>query len=64
MPWYEIEHVVPLTREQCDEVAQRITDYHAQKFITPKLFVNVHFRAALDDRTYVAGRAVRIITSL
>ena len=63
MPWYEIEHVVPLSREQRDKIAQRITDYHAQKFTTLKVFVNVHFRDVLDDETYVAGKVVRTITS-
>ncbi len=58
MPWYEIDHVTPLTREQCDRLAQRITDIHAHKFTTPKLFVNIHFRYADNDWTYIGGKAV------
>ena len=50
---------MPLTREQCDKFARRITNYHAQTFTTPKLFVNINFRDAFDDWTYIGGKAVR-----
>ena len=58
MPWYDMDHVTPMTREQCDHLAQRITNIHAQKFTTPKLFVNIHFRYADNDRTFIEGKAV------
>lgn len=59
MPWYNIDHVIPLTREQCNKLAQRITDLHAQTFTTPKFFVNVRYRDASDDWAYIAGKQVR-----
>jgi phenylpyruvate tautomerase PptA (4-oxalocrotonate tautomerase family) len=59
MPWYDVEHVFPLTDQQRDAIARRITDIHTQKFTTPKLFVHVQFRDASEDMTYIAGEAVR-----
>ncbi|KAK4997965.1 hypothetical protein LTR28_013811 [Elasticomyces elasticus] len=40
MPLYEVEHVCPLTVSQQDDLAAAITRIHAEKFTTPKLFVN------------------------
>lgn len=57
MPWYDVHYVTSLSREQCDRLGQRITEIHAQKFTSPRLFVGVHFRDASNDRTYVAGKA-------
>lgn len=58
MPWYDMHHTTLLTREQCDRLAQRITDIHAQKLTTPKLFVNIHFRDADEGWTYIGGKTV------
>jgi Putative oxalocrotonate tautomerase enzyme len=59
MPWYEIVHVIPLTRDPRErKLSQRITDLHAQQFMSPNFFVNVHFPDASNDWTNVGGKAV------
>ena len=56
MPLYEIQHTIPLTISQKDELAQAITHIHSEKFTTPKLFVNVSFTDTSQAWTYVGGR--------
>lgn len=43
MPYYEVNHSVPLSDGQRERLAQAITDVHVQAFKTPSLFVNVRF---------------------
>ena len=56
MPWYDVEHAIPLTSSQCDALAEKITHLHTHIFLVPALLVNVHFRDASKDNTYVAGK--------
>ncbi|KIW18088.1 hypothetical protein PV08_02375 [Exophiala spinifera] len=65
MPLYEIEHCVPLSRAERDELARAITEVHTRKFSTPSLFVNIKFTStevAEDDEEkrrvhlYIAGK--------
>jgi hypothetical protein len=43
MPLYDIEHVVPLTDKQMESLANAWSDLHANRFNTPKVFINVRF---------------------
>lgn len=56
MPWYDVEHAVTLTPTQCDALAEKITYLHTRTFKVPALLVNVQFRDASQDNTYVAGK--------
>jgi phenylpyruvate tautomerase PptA (4-oxalocrotonate tautomerase family) len=56
MPFYEIQHVIPITASQKDELAMAITEIHSTTFSTPKLFVNVCFTDTSEKDTYVAGK--------
>lgn len=58
MPLYEIQHSVPLTRQQNVELAGQITHLHATTFTTPSLFVNVNFTDidASAQSFFIAGR--------
>lgn len=59
MPLYEVEHIFPLSIPQQDALAEAITDVHSKKFSTPRLFVNVNFKATYEARTYIAGKKAR-----
>lgn len=56
MPWYDVEHAIALTQSQCDVLAEKITSLHAHTFMVPALLVNIQFRDASKDNTYVAGQ--------
>jgi len=56
MPWYDVEHVYPLTRSQCDALAQKITDIHCTMFAVPSFLMNIQFHDASTHNTYVAGK--------
>ena len=56
MPWYDIEHAIPLSPAQCDALAEKITYLHTRIFTVPALLVNVQFRDSSKDNTYVAGK--------
>ncbi|KIX95324.1 uncharacterized protein Z520_08841 [Fonsecaea multimorphosa CBS 102226] len=43
MPVYEIRHSYPLSQHQKSLLAAKITELHSTEFLTPSLFVNVHF---------------------
>ncbi|KAM3453973.1 hypothetical protein MY4038_004681 [Beauveria bassiana] len=43
MPYYEVNHSLPLTDAQRQSLAQAITKIHATTFNTPTMFVNVRF---------------------
>jgi phenylpyruvate tautomerase PptA (4-oxalocrotonate tautomerase family) len=46
MPLYDVEHVIPLSDQQQQDIANVITDLHSNRFKTPKWFVNVRFTDA------------------
>lgn len=58
MPLYEIQHHLPLTREQRDDLAQSITALHTQKFSTPSFFISILFTDVANSSMYVAGKPV------
>ncbi|EXJ71417.1 uncharacterized protein A1O5_05225 [Cladophialophora psammophila CBS 110553] len=43
MPIYRIQHSCPLTQYQKSLLAHKITVLHSTEFLTPSLFVNVHY---------------------
>lgn len=55
MPLYDIEHVVPLSAAEQAAIAQAFTDCHAQRFTTPKFFINVRFTNATEQPIYRGG---------
>ena len=62
MPAYEIEHVVSLTSQQKDEIAQSITATHTSLFTTPSLLVNVRFTDSSNQDIYIGGKKVALST--
>lgn len=56
MPWYDVEHVAPLSTAQCDSLAQKITDIHTSMFAVPSFLMNIQFHDASTHNTYVAGK--------
>lgn len=56
MPIYEIQHIIPLTPSQEDELAEAITTIHSTKFSTPRMFVNVKFTDTSQTTTYIGGK--------
>ncbi|KIW82403.1 hypothetical protein Z517_05430 [Fonsecaea pedrosoi CBS 271.37] len=57
MPIYSIQHSYPLTQEQKAALAQKITVLHSTEYLTPSLFVNVHFVAGEPAGDFfVAGK--------
>ncbi|QDS73485.1 hypothetical protein FKW77_009168 [Venturia effusa] len=60
MPLYTITHTTPLSSTKKDKLATALTNLHATKFTTPKMFVNIRFVNAEHYRieTYVAGKAM------
>ncbi|KAL4962158.1 uncharacterized protein BDV14DRAFT_179107 [Aspergillus stella-maris] len=60
MPFYQIEHTIPLSKPQRDALAKSITTIHTRKFSTPKLFVNVRFTDSSRDFNYVGGKECAI----
>lgn len=63
MPAYEVEHVVPLSEDQKDQLAEAITRIHSTQFNAPRLFVNVRITDTSKHQTYVAGKRVSGHTS-
>lgn len=58
MPFYEVEHCIPLNKNQRDDLAKAITHIHSRKFTTPSLFVNIRFTNSSEHCNYVAGKEV------
>jgi len=59
MPFYDVEHITPLTSAQRNALAKAITRIHSETFTTPKLFVNVRFvdlRQRKGEVLFVAGK--------
>ena len=59
MPLYQVQHSSPLSQDQQDKLAAKITEIHTEKFTTLSLFVNVTFTDISSQPTYVAGKRVR-----
>jgi hypothetical protein len=57
MPFYEVQHFIPLEKSERDELAKTIT--HTRKFTTPSAFVNAQFTEISQHHNYVAGKEVR-----
>ncbi|KAL4929091.1 uncharacterized protein BDV17DRAFT_262745 [Aspergillus undulatus] len=60
MPFYQIEHCIPLTKPQRHSLAQAITTIHTRKFAAPSLFANVRFDDSSQSYNYVGGRECAI----
>lgn len=61
MPFYEIQHVIPITPSQEDALAQAITTIHLQKFpLVPTFFVNVVFTDTSSRTAFVGGKRRRV----
>ena len=58
MPNYEIEHVIALSSNQQDRLAEAITLIHSDSFTTLSLMVNVEFKDVSNRVLYVGGRRV------
>lgn len=58
MPYYVIQHIVPLSDDQQDRLAEAITHIHSDLFSVPRLFVNVEFSDKFKANTYIAGKRV------
>jgi len=43
MPFYEIQHHIPIGPQQREQLAKAFTNLHATTFSTPSLFVNIRF---------------------
>ena len=56
MPAYDVLHSIHLSDSQKDALAEAITRTHADKFITPRIFVNVAFTNIEEARYYSAGK--------
>ncbi|KAF2163125.1 hypothetical protein M409DRAFT_26570 [Zasmidium cellare ATCC 36951] len=57
MPRYEIDHAIPLSASQQDDLAQEITRLHLAAFrLVPKFFVNIIFTDLSHKTCYVSGR--------
>jgi len=57
MPFYQVHHSYPLTKDQKRKFAEAITKLHSYKFKTPSLFVNVifHDEDASTEDYFMAG---------
>ena len=59
MPYYEINHSIPLLPSQQDDLAAAITSLHSTRFSTPRLFVNVKFTdISQHSGFYIGGKKV------
>ncbi|KIW62000.1 hypothetical protein PV05_02054 [Exophiala xenobiotica] len=59
MPLYDVEHITPLDLLQQTGLAQALTNLHANRFKTPKCFVNVRYTDASDQVVFRGGRRVK-----
>ncbi|KAH8684336.1 hypothetical protein BGZ60DRAFT_164463 [Tricladium varicosporioides] len=63
MPFYNIEHSIPLSPSQKSSLAKQITNLHSIKFNAPSLFVNIKFSpldsssaTLIDPNFFVGGK--------
>lgn len=59
MPLYQVEHSDPLTREERDELAAKVTDIHKTAYGTPTPFISVVFEDISKTNFYEGGVLVR-----
>lgn len=61
MPLYNVEHSFPLNAQQKTDLAERITNLHAQAFTTPSIFVQVSFHQhdASAQNNFLAGKPLK-----
>ncbi|KAK5194919.1 hypothetical protein LTR99_009910 [Exophiala xenobiotica] len=59
MPLYDVEHVTPLNLLQQTGLAQALTNLHATRFKTPKIFVNVRYTDVTNQIVFRGGRRVQ-----
>ncbi|KAI5459144.1 hypothetical protein BGZ63DRAFT_390358 [Mariannaea sp. PMI_226] len=55
MPLYDIEHVIPLTDSQQENLAMAFTSIHCKRFQTPSFFINVRFTDVSSQKVYRGG---------
>lgn len=55
MPLYDIEHIHPLTPTQQEDLAIALTNLHAQRFHTPRTFINVRYTDASNQVVFRGG---------
>lgn len=55
MPLYDVEHVCALTPGQQEELAKAFTNLHAERFNTPRFFVNVRYTDASQQVVFRGG---------
>ncbi|KAG4442052.1 hypothetical protein IFR05_002446 [Cadophora sp. M221] len=55
MPFYDVQHSLPLTTSQRSSLAKDLTTLHATSFNAPTIFVNVKFTPNAQDEGYFVG---------
>lgn len=55
MPFYEVQHSLPLSTSQRASLAKDLTTLHATSFNAPTIFVNVKFTPNPEDEGYFVG---------
>ncbi|KAK0110710.1 hypothetical protein ONS96_002309 [Cadophora gregata f. sp. sojae] len=55
MPFYDVQHSLPLTTSQRSSLAKELTTLHATSFNAPTIFVNVKFTPNSEDEGYFVG---------
>lgn len=55
MPLYDIEHVIPLSDTQQEQLAKTFTAIHTQRFHTPSFFINVRFTDVSTQKVFRGG---------
>lgn len=55
MPLYDVEYICPLTPTQQENLAIALTNLHAQRFHTPRCFINVRYTDASNQVVFRGG---------
>lgn len=55
MPLYDIEHIHPLNPTQQEDLAIALTNLHADRFHTPRTFINVRYTDASNQVVFRGG---------
>ncbi|KAG4424039.1 hypothetical protein IFR04_002881 [Cadophora malorum] len=55
MPFYDVQHSLPLDPSQRSSLAKELTTLHATAFNAPTIFVNVKFTPNAQDEGYFVG---------
>jgi phenylpyruvate tautomerase PptA (4-oxalocrotonate tautomerase family) len=63
MPLYTVSHAAPLSLGQKEALAEAITNLHADRFKTPRWYINVIFTDASSQTVFVGGRQVSLSPS-